>query len=251
MLPLKKVAVAWSGGIDSTAVLANLLSRGYECIAVTSDLYASRALQYATREAEARNQLFPHLQAIAEAHDGKLELEQLSSEFLWNFAHGNEIPMRNKRWIDLIMARVVMPRGLMNLAMGEYVGVDTWLVRDHVPQLDCDHRALSAYMLSEYGIKYRLISLQDFGESRYKSDRLRIGYNVLAEMGLTTNCMRDSLYDCGTCYKCVERAAAFYVCGIDDPTDYERWPQDDPGFAFYVKQMRGEEVTLPHASFSR
>lgn len=243
-LPLKKVVAAWSGGIDSTAVVAQLLRRGYDVHAVSSDLYAKSKPHYHRREQEARRKLLGPLLAVAEQTGASLLLSVLPSEALWAFSSdGIEIATRNKRWIDLLMAREVIPKGQMNIALGEYVGIDTWVVRDHVPGFDCDHRALSAYILHEYGIRYRLISLQDFGESRYKSDRLRIGREALGDsMGLTTNCMRDTDYDCGSCYKCIERHAAFVTMGIPDPTQYLSNPEQHPEYDDYLLQMSGTDV---------
>lgn len=243
-LPLKQVVAAWSGGIDSSAVIAQLLRRGYEVLAVTSDLYLKHKPYYCEREAKARDTLLPALRIIGKQFGGSIKTEVLESKALWAFsADGIEIPMRNRRWIDLLMVKYLQPRGLMNLALGEYTGIDSWLVRDHVPGFDCDHRALSAYILHEYGIRYRLISLQDFGESRYKSDRLRIGYEALGPaMTVTTNCMRDQELDCGTCYKCIERAAAFEVCGFDDETKYVSDPRKQPEYRDYLQQMAGVDI---------
>jgi hypothetical protein len=243
--PLKKVVAAWSGGIDSTAVIAKLLRRGYEVRAVSADLYKNTKPRYYARELFARTQLVPLLKEIGDRYGGLLTTEILDTQALWSFSSdGVEIPMRNKRWIDLIMAKIAIPGNIMNIALGEYVGVDTWLVSDHVPGFDCDHRALSAYILSEYGIRYRLISLQDFGESRYKSDRLRIGLDALGiDMSLTTNCMRDVVTDCGECYKCIERSAAFSMCSVLDKTQYTSDPRVRPEFQQYCAQMRGEIVS--------
>lgn len=253
-LPLKKVVVAWSGGVDSTAVLALLLANGYECHVVTSDLYRSRAPRYFEREAAARADLRPHLLEAAKMGGGSLsETHILESDALWAFSpDGIEIPMRNKRWIDLIMAKEVIPQGFINLALGEYVGVDSWLVRDHVPGFDCDHRFLSAYLLTEYGIRYRLISLQDFGESRYKSDRVSLGAAVIGNaITLTTNCMKNQHTDCGECYKCIERAAAFDHLSVKDITRYDWDPRKHPMYESYRSQMRGEDVTFSVKEFNQ
>lgn len=253
--PLKKVVVSWSGGVDSTAVLACLIDAGYECLAVSNTLYDKRTPRYAERERMARSLLRPALIQKAVNNGVRVQFDEIDGECIWEFALRDEagnvtmaIPQRNKRILDLLMARYVMPRGWMNIAMGEYVGVDTWVVRDHVPPNDCDHRALSAYLYSEYGIGYRFVSLADFGESRYKSDRVALGAKHI-DMSLTTNCMADSALDCGACYKCVERAAAFDVAKLEDRTRYVRDPRMNLSYPVYVQQMHGYRVSAPYANF--
>ena len=93
-------------------------------------------------------------------------------------------------------------------------------------------------------MEYRLISLQDFGESRYKHNRLQIGVNALGleAMGLTTNCLRSEPIHCGVCYKCVERACAFHVLGYTDPTEYMENPLASDMFPLYREQMIGTKA---------
>lgn len=249
---LKQVIVSWSGGIDSTAVLACLLARGWDALAVSNDLYDEWTPMYAMRERSARERLKGPLLDLATSGGSSLEFDHARASFLRAFSLKDSmaIPQRNKRFIDLLMARYLIPLRIPNLAMGEYIGVDTWVVRDHVPPNDCDDRALSAYLFSEYGLEYRFISLADFGESRYKSDRLKLGSDHLP-MSLTTNCMADSLIDCGACYKCVERAAAFEHASIIDGTSYLVDPRRHPAFQTYLNQMEGYQVSLPYGSFPK
>lgn len=242
----KDVVASWSGGIDSTAVLGHLAQRGYFIKAVVLDIYAEKMPNFAARERKARYELAPIINQVAQRAGGDLEvLAYNSASWIWAFSRdGIEIPRRNKYVLDFMIEQVAIPRGITNIAMGEYTGADTWLVRDHVGAGDADHRALSAYLFLEYGLSYRLISLQDFGESRYKSDRLGLGFGALADaMHLTTNCMSDLEKHCGKCYKCVERHAAFVTRKIEDKTDYIADPEDEERFDLYLRQMQGEEVT--------
>lgn len=239
----KKVICTWSGGIDSTAVLANLLKRGYHVKAVTLNFYDSLFIR---REKEARDLLVPTLDTIAIVNGGRLEIIEREADWIWAFSNDHiEIPRRNKHIMDHIIVRDMMPNNIYNLAMGEYVGADSWLVQDHVGASDADHRALEAYLYLEYGIKYRLISLRDFGESRFKSDRLKIGWDVIGDaMNLTTNCLRNSAVDCGLCYKCVERHAAFAILGKKDKTFYVKAdPSEHHSFHKYIEQMQGKPVS--------
>ena len=247
----KHVVASWSGGIDSTAVLAQLAQRGYTIKAVVLDIYRHKMSHFAEREHAARKTLTPIINDLAKKNGGSLEvISYFDCGWIWAFSRdGKEIPRRNKYILDFMIEQVAMPLDIRNIGMGEYTGADTWLVREHVAATDADHRALSAYLYLEYGINWRLITLQDFGESRYKSDRLKLGFDALGEsMLFTTNCLNDGAVHCGECYKCIERHAAFRTLHADDglivdETEYATPPADQPRFDLYMRQMQGEEVT--------
>lgn len=235
----RRVVATWSGGIDSTGVLAHLLVRGYDVTAVTLELYGG---QFHAREQEARTHLLPHLKRVAELSGGTLQrIVVHDTSFLWQFGpDGVEIPHRNKRILDYLCDRVARRVGTTNVALGEYIGTDTWLVRDHVSGADADARALAAYLFLEYGPDWRLFTLADFGESRFKADRLRLLCRVLDGAAvLTTNCLYESREHCGECYKCQERAAAFHVAGIPDLTHYTADPRQGALYPVYVAQQQG------------
>ena len=245
----ERVYATWSGGIDSTAVVASLLCRGWDVYTTAIDIAdALGHLAMSKRERDARLQMLPVLEGIAENHGAEFShKEDADADWIMAFsdpARPGEIPRRNKRILDYMMAQYVLPdpSGARNLAMGEYVGADTWVVRDHVDEMDADHRSLSAYLLHEYSIDYRLISLQDFGESRFKQQRLRIGIDAGGQylMAMTTNCLRDGLEHCGSCYKCVERFVAWSLLGEHDTQSYMVDPRKSPTYDTYVAQMTGD-----------
>lgn len=218
-------------GIDSTALMAQLLSKGYYVQAFAFNFYGQR---FTARENSAIQKLIPVLRRL-----GKFDLFVEDMSWIWNFSHdGVEIPRRNKHIMDYLIVRKMSSYGFFNIAMGEYCGADTWVVRDHVSYRDADCRALESYLYLEYGMDYRLITLRDFGESRFKVDRLKLGFDVIgSQMGLTTNCMKDILEHCGECYKCVERACAFDMLGLEDSTLYLVNPRNNVRYDSYREQM--------------
>jgi len=248
--PRGKVIATWSGGIDSTGVIVQLVKAGWDVMAFTLPIYERLAPEMHRREALARAALQPHIEAAASAFGGRFRSVGIRNcEWIWNFSRdGIEIPRRNKHIMDYLLAQY--GGDTKNIAMGEYVGADSWVVQDHVGAQDADHRHLSAYLLHEYGLDYRLISLQDFGPSRYKHERLATlidGLGSVSQAALTTNCLKNVLQHCGRCYKCVERFAAFGMLGLSDPTKYTSTPEDSPAYVIYVQQMKGNPVTMPHA----
>ena len=244
----KFVHVTWSGGIDSTAVIGQLLLNGYAVQPVT--LVFGRP-GYRDREAVARGRLTAWFEnRYPETFFAPI---MRSGHFLDSFEEGGlegaGIPRRNKHILDFMMTNYVMPSDGYYLAMGEYIGADTWLVKDHVGAHDADSRYLASYMLLEYGLGYRFMALNDFGESRYKSDRVQLLVDAVGEEAAlwTSNCMFGTKEaHCGKCYKCVERHVAFeLVLGPEVPCAvFENDPVMHPAYEAYRQQMAGSLVDM-------
>ena len=235
------VVASWSGGIDSTGVAAHLLLNGYRVRLVTLRIYGG---DFGDREWAARETLLPVLRGMGDL----VSHVEVKAPWIWAFSpDGVEIPRRNKHIIDHLLTVHCMPRGIKNVGMGEYIGADSWLVRDHVGASDADHRSLASYVFTEYGLDYRLLSLADFGESRYKVNRVRLLVDALGEKAasLTSNCLHDYIEHCGACYKCIERAAAFDLLESADHTTYLSDPREHEAYSLYRAQMVGQNVVLP------
>ena len=241
---MNRVVCSWSGGIDSTGVVANLLRRGYDVRAITYHIYGR---SFGAREARAR----AALKEVFATLGGHFEHHEEDADWIWAFSpDGVEIPRRNKHLIDRLALVECARAETHNLGMGEYVGADTWLVADHVAAADADARSLTAYLYAEYGMGYRLFTLADFGESRYKVNRLRLCYDAIGEaVNLTSVCLRDFDRHCGQCYKCIERAAAFDLAGYVDETVYLEDPRRAANFGLYLAQMKGLTVNVSYRTF--
>lgn len=237
------IAMMFSGGVDSAALLALLLKAGKNVICYSLGIYASRCPKMWEREKQARKAIADHLESMD--YPGKAEYVEIEdAEWIWQFSpDGVEIARRNRYLIDWLIAR----DQAQDIALGEYIGADTWVVRDHVGAADADSRALASYLFIEWGLDRRLWTLSDFGEARYKADRVRLlseGMGGIFGSALTTNCMRDEEVHCGTCYKCLERHAAFVTVFGHDPTIYLTPPAEQPAYPNYLRQFAGENVTI-------
>lgn len=233
------VVVSWSGGIDSTALIAKLLKHGHAVHAVTLGVYGG---QFATRERRARELLLPTLNGMGDfAHC------EAPADWIWAFSPDDvEIPRRNRYIIDHLIARYCTLFDTDQIGLGEYIGADTWVVRDHVGAADADARALAAYVYHEYGLDYRLWTLSDFGEARYKHQRLGMGFDAGINMTLTTNCLGDYPVHCGVCYKCIERSVAFDMLARADRTEYASDPRQHIMWKVYQQQMLGNHGAIAH-----
>ena len=234
------IIATWSGGIDSTAVLGNLLQQGRDVHAVSLGIYEYQQPKMWQRERTARELLMPTMEQIAENKNCSFTYSEHPAEWIWAFSpDGVEIPNRNRHIIDHLITQHCMPSGCKDIAMGEYIGADSWVVQDHVDAMDADTRSLSSYLLLQWGLAYRLWTLADFGTSRFKHHRMSQLIEAIGEDAaqLTTNCLHNTDRHCGECYKCVERFVAFGMCMVEDKTEYETLPQNDSKVSEYLKQM--------------
>lgn len=238
-----EVVVSWSGGIDSTALVAQLLRQGHRVHTVALGIYGGA---FGARELAARNELLGAMRSLGNwaSH------EERAAPWVWAFSpDGVEIPRRNRLIIDHLIEHDARAQG-MHIGLGEYIGCESWVVRDHVGAADADARALAAYIYDQYGLGVRLWTLADFGESRYKDDRLRLGIEAGVDMCATTNCLTDGPVHCGACYKCIERSVAFWRISYLDTTVYAVDPRAHPAWDAYWSQMSGGEVDSSLARFA-
>jgi hypothetical protein len=237
----KVIWVTWSGGIDSTAVLGKLLEDGFIVYPLSIRMGST---MFRHNEGTAR--------VLISAHFKKKyptlwnDPINIPGSFLNRFSPdgGREIPRRNKHILDYVMTNYVMANDGYYVGMGSHLGAYPGAV-DHLDGKDADSRYMISYLLSEYGIGYQLMTLLDFGPSRYKTDRIEMMWETIP-LGLafqTYNCL-DALEEdmhCGRCYKCVERHAAFEtLLGRDkDQTVYVHPPKDMPYYGGYLEHFKG------------
>lgn len=228
----KRIWTTWSGGIDSTALVGKLLQAGYTVFPIAI-LMGSQTYQH--NEEGARKTLSNYFKARYPRT--WIDPVTVSGAFLKSFSPdgGQEVPRRNKHIMDFVMMNYVIPNDLYYIGMGSHLGADTPAV-DHLHGNDTDSRHMNAYLLSEYGIGYQLMSCLDFGPSRYKTDRIEMMLDsVTAHYAFATyNCLDGVENDmhCGQCYKCVERHAAFESV-LGDGQDKTRYVYNPKAMSFY------------------
>tara|TARA_R110000824_G_scaffold367453_3_gene556617 strand:+ start:4122 stop:4850 length:729 start_codon:yes stop_codon:yes gene_type:complete len=236
------IQATWSGGIDSTAVVGHLLKSGRDVRAISIEIYKDQQPLMWQRECNARSKLSPVMQAIAAESGATFEQVTVPGEWIWAFSpDGVEIPNRNRHIIDHLVAGHCIKLGDTDLAMGEYIGADSWVVQDHVDAMDADSRSLTSYLLLQWGLPYRLWTMADFGECRYKHNRVAMLIDAVGKEAAlaTTNCLYNCDPHCGKCYKCIERHVAFTMNDVEDTTDYKTKPSlERPQFDDYVAQMK-------------
>lgn len=226
----KRIWVTWSGGVDSTLLLEMLMKKGFEVFPITV-LFGPKNRQ--ENERRARTVIanyfrarYPEKWNDAMVHSGDF-VERMSLGALYS----EDIPKRNKMIMDFVMSVYVIQNKGYYLGMGLHLITDTRLADTPYPRFDDDPRHMSSYLLSEYGDRFQLVTLNDFDFlARHRIDTFKLFVeNVKSTQWFTPYCCispddpKNS--HCGRCYKCVERYAAFSAILGHDHTHYEYDPR--------------------------
>ena len=216
---MSRTVLIYSGGVDSTVLLAHLRAEGREVHCLSVD-YGQRH----RRELEAARAICAHygvdhrladLRALAPLFgsnaltggvtvpEGHYEEESMKATV---------VPNRNMLLISVATAWAVSLRA-ESIAYGAHGG-------DHAIYPDC--RPEFAEALD------RAVRLADWHEVRLerpfvkmdKAGIVRRGRELEVPFGLTWSCYVGGERHCGRCGTCVERKEAFRLAGVADPTDY-------------------------------
>lgn len=238
--PSETVMLLWSGGLDSTAVLSNCLKQGLDVQPIylasrhgpylMRELYSQTKLWHAIKDMDFPGYLYPSMfkdmLPIMDAY-------RLSADL---------VPNRNELFVQYA-CHVMAQLGINKLGTGEYTGAEHWVVGWHVPVEDCEISSFEGWMKTHLPKRLhegsKLYTLDDFGPAHVKARRLKIGVNAIGVEGMThtTCCLSDTIMECGACYCCVERAAAFHMLGAEDKTRYLVDPKTSWLWPYYMEQM--------------
>lgn len=221
-MSLVKSILSLSGGMDSTAVLASLLSEGksVECFGFEygskHNLYEQAAARAVANFYKVKYTLIdlsaitPHLQsnllktggAIPEGHynDQSMSL--------------TVVPGRNIIFLS-ILAGIAWSRGATEIGIGIHQG-------DHAIYPDCRLSFFKAMNLSiSEGTDYKVKVLAPF----LHTDKIGIvkwGVKHDVPFHLTRTCYKDQPLACGKCGSCQERFESFALNNLKDPIQYEQ-----------------------------
>lgn len=218
---MKKAIVLHSGGLDSTVLLYYLRDKEVEVLPLS--------INYGQRHWKELNAAFEVCRA------GEFSWKRLDLQPLRELLHGssqtdNEVEVPYGHYSDDNMKVTVVPnRNMVLLSMAVAYAIsekaDTVAYAahagDHAQYPDCREPFIAA--LSQ------AISLCDYNPprlfapfaTRAKGDIVRLGSELSVPMHLTWSCYQGGDIHCGKCGTCVERAEAFYLARVNDPTVYQ------------------------------
>ena len=216
---MKSLAV-FSGGLDSTVMLAQLLAAGDEVIALSVD-YAQRHRRELAQAERIAGRLgiewrVADLSAIAPLLAGS---SQTSTEIAVPHGHYAEetmkqtvVPNRNMIMIA-VAAGWAISRRYDRVAYAAHAG-------DHTIYPDCRPEFAAALGHAVSLADWHHVQLHCPFLAMNKAEIVAHGARLGVDFAATWSCYEGGSVHCGRCGTCVERREAFALAGVPDPTVY-------------------------------
>lgn len=214
------VVVLLSGGMDSTALAASVAESGTPWHAVSVDYGQRHRRELDSARAVAEHYGVPHT---------VIDLSALTQLVFGGSALTGAGEVPEGHYAAETMAATVVPNRnaiFLNLAVGYAVahGCDTVLTAvhagDHPIYADCRPEFIDAANAAAQAGTDNLVSIEAPFVRIGKDDIAAIGEHCRAPFVLTWSCYAGGETHCGRCGTCVERAEAFHLAGVPDPTEY-------------------------------
>ena len=219
MVHMKTVAI-FSGGLDSTVMLHQLLAGGDQILALTVD-YGQRH----RRELE-------HARRIAADLRLRWQLADLSSIrplIAGSSQTSDDVPVPHGHYAAENMKKTVVPnRNMIMLAVAAGWAISERADRiaygahagDHTIYPDCRPEFAEALGKAINLADWHHVDLHCPFIKHSKTDIVRLGAQLKVDFAQTWSCYEGGELHCGKCGTCVERQEAFQRAGVVDPTKY-------------------------------
>jgi len=212
-----------SGGMDSTAMVSVLLQEGHEVDAVSINYGQRHDKELRSARAVADHFGIRHdvvdlsvlAQSLASALTSHDEIEVPDGHYTKETMRATVVPNRNAIML-MVAAGIAASRGHEFVATAVHAG-------DHFIYPDCRPEFIAS------ASETARLGTHTFGDVEIispfvmvdKAEIVRLGSAAHAPFNLSWSCYKGGDVHCGRCGTCVERAEAFYLAGIEDPTTYE------------------------------
>ncbi|MCB0346588.1 MAG: 7-cyano-7-deazaguanine synthase QueC [Bdellovibrionales bacterium] len=215
-----KTLVVYSGGIDSTVLLFEMLAAGEEVGAISFDYGQrhSRELVTASRICGGRG-----------VRHKVVDFGAMSELLVGSSLTDSSIPVPDGHYTDESMKATVVPnRNMLMLSAAIAAGLSSGFdavaygahAGDHTIYPDCRPEFVEAMQHAAALCDWKQIKLLAPFLKWSKADIVRRGAELNVPFEQTWSCYKGGAAHCGTCGTCVERREAFELAGIVDPTHY-------------------------------
>lgn len=216
----KSTILIYSGGIDSTTLLYLLLSEGY-CVKALGVDYGQRHRKELTAAQEICEKLSVEFRIV--------NLSDLKPLLAGSSLTNEQIPVPEGYYTDETMKLTVVPnRNMLMLSLAIAWAISSVFqsvaygahAGDHAIYPDCRPAFVDAMARAAELCHDNPIGILCPFARKTKADIVKIGHKLQVPFSLTWSCYQGEALHCGRCGTCTERAEAFAMTGISDPTVY-------------------------------
>ncbi len=213
--------VLLSGGIDSTTAFYQALDEVKVAMAISFDYGQRHKIELTYAKATADRENVPH-EIIDMTSIGRLLQGSALSD--------RHVEVPDGHYSDETMKQTIVPNRnmiMLSMAVGAAIGMSVsqvWAAMhagDHPIYPDCRPEFINGLnnlipIATESAVVIRTPFI-----NITKQEIIRKGFRLGVDFGATWSCYKGGKIHCGRCGTCVERAEAFFLAGVRDPTQYE------------------------------
>ena len=215
----QKVVVIFSGGMDSFTVLNLAHKQGHEVYALSFD-YGQRhkkELDYASRACKelAIHHKIVDISAINQLIGGSSltsDIDVAEGHYAEESMKSTVVPNRNMILLSVATGWAVSKK-FDRVAYAAHSG-------DHAIYPDCRTEFADVLGQAIEMADWQKVSLYRPFVDITKADIAKLGDDIGVPFEMTWSCYKGQDLHCGKCGTCVERREAFYLAGVEDPTEY-------------------------------
>jgi 7-cyano-7-deazaguanine synthase len=218
---MEKVVAIYSGGMDSTVLLYHLRSQGYDVRALSVD--------YGQRHRKELDSARSICHMVGISHE-VADLRGITHLLKGNSLTASEIEVPEGHYAEESMKVTIVPNRnmiMLSVAIGYAISLGAQYVAygahagDHTIYPDCRPEFAAALNTAALLADWHQVELLRPFVRLTKSEIAKRGAELNVPFELTWSCYKGGERHCGLCGTCVERAEAFNLAGLQDPTDYD------------------------------
>jgi 7-cyano-7-deazaguanine synthase len=218
---MEKVVAIYSGGMDSTVLLYHLRSQGYDVMALSVDYGQRHRKELDSARSICHMTGIPHevadLRGITHLLKGSSltdsEIDVPDGHYAEESMKATVVPNRNMIMLSVAIGYAIS-LGAQFIAYGAHAG-------DHTIYPDCRPEFAAAINTAALLADWHQVELLRPFIRMTKTEIAKRGAELNVPFELTWSCYKGGERHCGGCGTCVERAEAFNLAGLQDPTEYE------------------------------
>lgn len=214
--------VLLSGGIDSTTAFYKALDEVPVAMAISFDYGQRHRVELSYAHNTARRENIPH-EIIDMTSIGRLLQGSALSD-------PDNVEVPDGHYAEETMKATIVPNRntiMLSMAVGAAIGIgagQVWAAMhagDHPIYPDCRPEFIDKLNeLIPIATESPVIIVTPFIDIT-KQEIIRKGFRLGVDFSRTWSCYKGGKIHCGRCGTCVERAEAFFLAGVRDPTQYE------------------------------